>query len=69
MVTSEIKDEIFLEYINSILLTGEVPGLFAKDEMMAMCGDIRSHFIRERPGKTLEPFIILQPYNPMTPNP
>jgi len=47
---SEIKDEIFLEYINSILLTGEVPGLFAKDEMLAMCADIRTQFIKERPG-------------------
>ena len=28
---SEIKDEVFLETINSILSTGEVPGLFAKD--------------------------------------
>lgn len=27
---SEIKDEVFLELVNSILMTGEVPGLFAK---------------------------------------
>jgi hypothetical protein len=26
------KDEVFLKTINSILSTGEVPGLFAKDE-------------------------------------
>lgn len=47
---SEIKDEVFLEYINSILLTGDIPGLFAKDEMMAMTADIRNAFVKERPG-------------------
>jgi len=47
---SEIKDEVFLETINSILSTGEVPGLFAKDEMMAMTADLRQDFLRDRPG-------------------
>lgn len=47
---SEIKDEVFLEYINSILLTGDIPGLFAKDEIMAITADLRSSFIKERPG-------------------
>jgi dynein heavy chain len=50
---SEIKDEIFLEVINSVLMTGEVVGLFAKDEMMAMTADLYSSFTVERPG--LEP--------------
>ena len=48
---SEIKEEVFLETINSILSTGEVPGLFAKDEMMAMTADIRLDFLRDRPGQ------------------
>ena len=52
---SEIKDEIFLETINSILSTGEVPGLFAKDEMMAMTADLRLDFIRDRPGQEETP--------------
>lgn len=52
---SEIKDEVFLETINSILSTGEVPGLFAKDEMMAMTSDLRQYFLRERPGKEETP--------------
>jgi dynein heavy chain len=47
---SEIKDENFLEYLNSILLTGEVAGLFPKDEMLAMCADLQSFFEAERPG-------------------
>ena len=48
---SEIKNEIFLELINSILMTGEVAGLFAKDEMMVMTADLRNAFLDERPGK------------------
>ena len=47
---SEIKDEVFLEYINSVLLTGEIPGLFAKDEIMAITADLRTSFLKERPG-------------------
>jgi dynein heavy chain len=47
---SEIKDEVFLEYINSILLTGDIPGLFAKDEVMAITADLRNHFLKERHG-------------------
>merc|ERR1711871_1831863 len=46
---SEIKDEVFLEFINSILLTGDIPGLSAKDEIMAMTADLRNLFIKERP--------------------
>lgn len=48
---AEIKNEIFLELINSILMTGEVAGLFAKDEMMAMTADLRNSFVKERPGQ------------------
>merc|ERR1711871_1114556 len=50
---SEIKDEVFLEFINSILLTGDIPGLFAKDEVMAITADLRNQFIKER-GAQLE---------------
>eukprot|EP01029_Cantina_marsupialis_P005375 TRINITY_DN157_c1_g2_i1.p1 TRINITY_DN157_c1_g2~~TRINITY_DN157_c1_g2_i1.p1 ORF type:complete len:3733 (+),score=1529.44 TRINITY_DN157_c1_g2_i1:1436-11200(+) len=46
---SEIKDENFLEYLNSILMTGEVAGLFAKDEMLAMCADLQPFFVEDRP--------------------
>lgn len=46
---SEIKSEVFLELMNSLLMTGEVVGLFAKDEMMAMTSDLRNAFVEERP--------------------
>ena len=44
------QDEVFLELINCILLTGEVPSLFAKEEYMAMATDLRHAFLKERPG-------------------
>jgi len=47
---SEIKDEVFLEFINSVLLTGDLPGLFAKDEIMAITADLRNSFVKERVG-------------------
>jgi len=47
---AEIKSEGFLEYMNSLLATGEVVGLFAKDEKDAMCGDVRNDFVKENPN-------------------
>jgi len=47
---SEIKDEVFLETINSVLMTGEIPGLFQKDEMLGMTADLQGAFKKERPG-------------------
>ena len=47
---TEIKDENFLEYINSLLMTGTIPGLFAKDEMMGLTADLQDKFADERPG-------------------
>ncbi|CAG9462434.1 unnamed protein product [Pedinophyceae sp. YPF-701] len=38
---SEVKDEAFLESINQILMTGEVGGMFPKDEQLAIMGDVR----------------------------
>ena len=37
---SEIKDEMFLEKINTVLMTGNIPGLFPKDEVLAITGDL-----------------------------
>mmetsp|Transcript_17913 Transcript_17913/g.16185 ORF Transcript_17913/g.16185 Transcript_17913/m.16185 type:complete len:3436 (+) Transcript_17913:1-10308(+) len=47
---SEIKDEVFLEYVNSVLLTGDIPALFQKDEIMAITADLRNSFVKERIG-------------------
>jgi len=38
---AEVKEEGFLEYINQILMTGEVAGLFPKDELDMIVNDIR----------------------------
>lgn len=38
---SDIIDENFLEYINAILATGEIAGLFPKDEREMMCAELR----------------------------
>eukprot|EP00941_MAST-03F_sp_MAST-3F-sp1_P001388 g1388.t1 len=46
---AEVKQEYFLEFINSVLMTGDVPNLFAKDEMLVMCGDLQSDFMKDRP--------------------
>lgn len=38
---AEVKEEGFLEYINQILMTGEVAGLLPKDELDMIVNDIR----------------------------
>ena len=38
---AEVKDESFLEYINQLLMTGEVAGLFPKEEVDALVNDLR----------------------------
>eukprot|EP00912_Choanoflagellata_sp_UC4_P002376 UC4_evm2s1496 len=37
---NEVKEETFLEYINNILATGEVSGLFARDEIDEICSEL-----------------------------
>ena len=41
MTDAEVKEEGFLEHINNLLGTGEIPGLFPKDEIEAIVGDMR----------------------------
>ena len=45
---SEIKDEGFLEYLNAILVTGEVTNLFPKDEMSLMAAELRPIALKVR---------------------
>ena len=47
----DIEDENFLEYVNTLLLTGNISGLFAKDEMIAMTAELQDRFATERPGQ------------------
>ena len=49
---AEVKEEGFLEYINQLLMTGEVSGLFPKDELDAVINDIRPIYLAECPGAT-----------------
>ena len=47
---THIKEEMFLEYINSILTTGDIPGLFPKDELNLIAMDLRKAALEEFPG-------------------
>ena len=47
MTDAEIKDENFLEYVNMMLSTGEIPGLIPKDEKEIWMGDCRTDFVKK----------------------
>jgi dynein heavy chain len=47
---ADIKDESFLEYINQVLSTGEVAGLFPREELDAVLNDIRPLMRATEPG-------------------
>ena len=47
---AEVKNEGFLEYINMILSTGEIPGLIPKDEKEVWLGDVRTHYVKKYKG-------------------
>ncbi|CAM9240120.1 unnamed protein product [Discosporangium mesarthrocarpum] len=49
MTEAEIKDETFLETMNSILMTGDIPNLFPKDELQMMSAEIRPFAFKTRP--------------------
>ena len=46
MTDAEIKREEFLEYINMVLSTGEIPGLIPKDEKEIWLGELKTLFIK-----------------------
>lgn len=46
MTDAEVKKEEFLEFINMVLSTGEIPGLLAKDEKEVIFADIRNEYIK-----------------------
>jgi dynein heavy chain, axonemal len=57
---AQIKKENFLEFINATLLTGDVPGLFTKEEMMAATADVSPLFAKTYPGEDATPVRLRQ---------
>ncbi|CAN0142261.1 unnamed protein product, partial [Pylaiella littoralis] len=49
LTEAEMKDETFLEIMNSFLMTGEVPNLFPKDELHMMAAEVRPFAISTKP--------------------
>jgi dynein heavy chain len=47
MTDAEIKREEFLEFINMVLSTGEVPNLLAKDDKQIWMADLTAEYIKE----------------------
>jgi dynein heavy chain len=47
MTDAEIKSETFLEAINSMLATGEIPGLIPKDEKDVICLESKALYAKE----------------------
>ena len=47
MTDAEIKSESFLEAINSMLATGEIPGLIPKDERDIVALECKNIFMKE----------------------
>ncbi|KAH8095108.1 dynein light chain binding protein [Aureococcus anophagefferens] len=56
---AQIKDENFLELLNSLLMTGEISGLFPKDELQIMAGEIRQ-FATKRPDYSDTPDFLVK---------
>ncbi|CAM9274876.1 unnamed protein product [Chrysoparadoxa australica] len=50
MTEAEIKDDTFLEIVNSILTTGEVTNLFPKDELHMMASELRPWAMKGNPN-------------------
>ncbi|KAF0689476.1 Aste57867_19083 [Aphanomyces stellatus] len=48
---NEIKDDSFLEVLNGVLSTGEVPNLFPKDELNFIVSDLRAAMLKARPNE------------------
>jgi len=59
MTDAEIKSETFLEAINSMLATGEIPGLIPKDEKDVFCLECKNVYVKEMGGtKGMEPSLL-----------
>jgi len=58
MTDAEIKSETFLEAINSMLATGEIPGLIPKDEKDVISIECKNVYMKESGQKGIEPTIL-----------
>ncbi|CAK0822423.1 unnamed protein product [Prorocentrum cordatum] len=56
---AEVKSESFLEYMNSLLATGEARA--RRDERDAMCGEVRNDFVKDNPHME-ETLLNMYPY-------
>jgi len=54
---AEVKDEGFLEFVNMILSTGEIPGLLAKDETAAMLGELSPLYEKKFGGEVTQDLV------------
>lgn len=50
LTEADVKEDAFLEYINQVLMTGEVAGMFPRDELDSLLNDIRPIMRAEQPG-------------------
>ena len=55
MTDAEVKAESFLEAINSMLATGEIPGLFGKDEKEIIPVNCKNIYMKELGVKGEDP--------------
>lgn len=55
MTDAEVKKEEFLEYINMVLSTGEIPNLLAKDEREVWLGDLSQVYAKEKNTGNVDP--------------
>lgn len=50
LTDSDVRDDSFLEYINQLLMTGDIAGLFPKEELDALLNDVRPMMKKEWAG-------------------
>lgn len=60
LTDKHVKDESYLEYVNMILSSGEIPALFPKDEMEFLLEELRPVAKHEFPGYTGTPDSLYQ---------
>lgn len=58
MTDAEIKSESFLEAINSMLSTGEIPGLIPKEDKDVFCLECKNVWTKEVGQKGMEPSLL-----------